>query len=97
MSPNLINFITRLLDKNPKTRLGANGEEEVLAHPWFADIDFKALKKKDLEAPFKPPERRERKTNIKRPQPIIEHELDDFIALEDKEKIIENNHHFEGF
>ena len=33
-------FICKLLNKKPDKRTGANGVEEVLAHPWFADLDI---------------------------------------------------------
>jgi len=33
-------FINQCLSKNPKTRLGSNGGiEQILGHPWFADIN----------------------------------------------------------
>jgi hypothetical protein len=37
------------------TRLGQKGDaDEVLAHPFFADIDLKKLQMKELQAPFIP-------------------------------------------
>ena len=36
-------LILRLLDKNKKTRLGANGFEEIMAHRFFADINIEKL------------------------------------------------------
>ena len=47
-------FIQLLLDKNPKKRLGLNGLEEIITHPWFADIDMKALLAKSINPEFKP-------------------------------------------
>ena len=33
-------FISKLLDKNPNTRLGAtNSVDEVMSHPWLSEID----------------------------------------------------------
>lgn len=40
ISDNAKDLILRLLDKNKRTRLGANGIEEILQHPWFKDIDI---------------------------------------------------------
>lgn len=39
VSPEAQDLIVKLLDKNRKSRLGNNGMDEILAHPWFADID----------------------------------------------------------
>ncbi|KIX03141.1 uncharacterized protein Z518_06692 [Rhinocladiella mackenziei CBS 650.93] len=49
------NFVKGLLNRNPKHRLGANGDaDELIHHPFFADIDWDALGKKNLVPPFKP-------------------------------------------
>ncbi|RJE17232.1 serine threonine-protein kinase, partial [Aspergillus sclerotialis] len=49
------NFVKGLLNRNPKHRLGAHGDaEELMQHPFFADIDWDALGKKNLVPPFKP-------------------------------------------
>lgn len=49
------NFVKSLLNRNPKHRLGANGDaEELKAHAFFEDIDWVALCKKKLIPPFKP-------------------------------------------
>ncbi|KAI9704347.1 MAG: hypothetical protein M1836_007209 [Candelina mexicana] len=49
------NFVKGLLNRNAKHRLGAiNDAEELKAHPFFANIDWVALKKKDVVPPFKP-------------------------------------------
>lgn len=36
----IIDLISKLLTMNPEQRLGANGAQEVLDHPWFKDIDI---------------------------------------------------------
>jgi serine/threonine protein kinase len=49
------NIINGLLNRNPKHRLGSkNGVEELKAHPFFADIDWARLRKRDVIPPFKP-------------------------------------------
>ena len=49
------NFVKGLLNRNPKHRLGANGDAEQLkAHPFFADVDWIQLGRKNLVPPFKP-------------------------------------------
>ena len=36
----------QLLDRNPATRLGAKGFQEIKSHPFFAAIDFEMVLKK---------------------------------------------------
>lgn len=49
------NFVKGLLNRNPKHRLGANRDaDELIEHPFFADVDWQALGKKNLVPPFKP-------------------------------------------
>lgn len=48
-------LIRKLLDKNKKKRLGANGDvSEILAHPFFADLDLEKLLRKEIEPPYTP-------------------------------------------
>jgi serine/threonine protein kinase len=47
-------FVAQLLVKDPKYRLGAKGVEEVMAHPWFDDVDWNALENKLVKPPFVP-------------------------------------------
>ncbi|EDQ87800.1 uncharacterized protein MONBRDRAFT_37785 [Monosiga brevicollis MX1] len=48
--------ISRLLDKEPSTRLGGavNDGKDVMAHPWFHSIDWEALEAKTIDPPFVP-------------------------------------------
>ena len=49
------NFVKGLLNRNPKHRLGANGDAaELKAHPFFNDVDWVALSQKQVIPPFKP-------------------------------------------
>ncbi|KAF9946701.1 hypothetical protein BGZ72_011212 [Mortierella alpina] len=59
ISHNAQDLIQRLLDKNPKTRLGSgpNGAEAaaaIKAHPFFKGIDFERLQTRDVTPPFQP-------------------------------------------
>ena len=48
-------LLVKLLEKNQNERFGINGGfEEIKKHPFFKGMDFKALKEKKIEAPFKP-------------------------------------------
>ena len=44
----------KLLNKDRTQRLGANGIEEILAHPWFADLNIEELTAKRLTPPYVP-------------------------------------------
>ncbi|KAI4843753.1 kinase-like protein [Aureobasidium sp. EXF-8845] len=49
------NFVKGLLNRNPNHRLGAKADaDELMAHAFFADIDWDALGRKALVPPFKP-------------------------------------------
>ena len=54
VSPTLQNLLTRLLEKNPKDRLGSMGPNEIKAHPWFEKVNWAALSAKAIKAPFVP-------------------------------------------
>ena len=47
--------MTKMLNKNKEERIGAqNGIAEILAHPFFKDIDFDELLNKNLDPPYVP-------------------------------------------
>ena len=54
VSPEAQDLIVKLLDKNRMTRLGVNGVQEILSHPWFKDLDMDKLLKKELTPPYIP-------------------------------------------
>ncbi|EPZ33161.1 kinase-like protein [Rozella allomycis CSF55] len=60
LSGECIDFIKNLLIRNPVERLGCRGAgfEEIKAHPWFQDLDWDLLVKKELTAPFIPDQKR---------------------------------------
>jgi hypothetical protein len=49
-------LISRLITVNPIHRLGslADGVDGIRNHSWFDDIDFPALRRMEIEAPWKP-------------------------------------------
>ncbi|KAL7817791.1 kinase-like domain-containing protein [Trichoderma gracile] len=52
---NARDIITRLLDREPDSRLGAKGgASEVKGHPFFADVDWDRLKQRNYTPSFKP-------------------------------------------
>merc|ERR1711957_644602 len=55
MSDDARDLISKLLEKDPTERIGSQGGiEEIIAHPWFKDIDLTMLLNKQLDAPFIP-------------------------------------------
>lgn len=55
-SPKCLTLLKGLLEKDPKFRLGCGpgGIDEVMQHPFFAGIDWVAIKNKQVVPPFKP-------------------------------------------
>ncbi|CAO3624024.1 unnamed protein product [Mucor hiemalis] len=48
-------FVTRLLDRDPAKRLGAQGGvEEVKTHEFFSDVNWNTVYKKQMQLPFAP-------------------------------------------
>ena len=55
LSPVAKDLIKRLLDKDKKKRLGANGDiDEILSHPFFAGLDIPSLLRKEIVPTYKP-------------------------------------------
>ena len=44
----------RLLEKNPRDRLGASSSDEIRNHPWFEKVNWNALMSRSIKAPFVP-------------------------------------------
>lgn len=47
-------LLTKLLNRDPEERLGANGSAEIKAHPFFHAIDWRKLLQRKYEPTFKP-------------------------------------------
>jgi len=46
--------LLKLLEKDPKKRLGAGGASEVMNHKWFKNLNWEGIIKKQVKAPFIP-------------------------------------------
>lgn len=55
LSAEVKDLLTQLLDKDPMSRLGADGAETIRSHAWFKDVDFSAVRQRKV-APFWTPE-----------------------------------------
>uniref|UniRef100_A0A7S0F4V0 AGC-kinase C-terminal domain-containing protein n=1 Tax=Craspedostauros australis TaxID=1486917 RepID=A0A7S0F4V0_9STRA len=53
--PDAADFCRRLLEKNEKTRLGTNGCEEIMAHPWFKNMNWESVLSDRKRPPYVPP------------------------------------------
>ena len=53
MPPDALDLIVKLLDRDPKTRLGAGpgDAEEIKAHPFFDGIDWEQVMARKLKVP----------------------------------------------
>jgi serine/threonine protein kinase len=50
-----MDLCSKLLDRDPKTRIGSNGgAEEIRQHPWLADMDWEKLYSKEITPPIDP-------------------------------------------
>jgi serine/threonine protein kinase len=78
ISTEAANMIRGFLTRTPSQRLGslAGGEDDILSHRWFTDIDFDKLRKQEMKAPFVP--------RIK--NPLDASNFDDWSHLKDKTK-----------
>ena len=55
LSEDAKDIIIKLLEKNPKKRLGfIKGIDEIKNHPFFKKIDFDDIEKRKIKAPFIP-------------------------------------------
>jgi serine/threonine protein kinase len=69
-------FLARMIKKDPTRRLGslAGGEQDIFVHPFLASIDFQALRRLAIKAPYIP--------SIK--DPLDATNFEDWSHLEDK-------------
>lgn len=54
VTPNLQQFIRSLLTVNIANRLGTNGYEEIMEHPWMKKVNYEKVLKKVYKPPFLP-------------------------------------------
>ncbi|KAI9336392.1 AGC/AKT protein kinase [Obelidium mucronatum] len=47
-------LLTKMLNRDPTSRLGNNGAEEIKRHPWFADINWQRLNARKYRPSFRP-------------------------------------------
>lgn len=52
--PEAKDLLKRLLNRDPKRRLGANGAYEIRNHPFFSDLSWESVWNKEYIPPFRP-------------------------------------------
>lgn len=50
-----VDFINKMIQRKSMNRLGVNGPDEVLQHPWLADYPWADLSEMKIMPPFTPP------------------------------------------
>lgn len=45
-STEMADLLSKLLEKDPRKRLGANGAKEVMEHRWFKNLNWEGILKK---------------------------------------------------
>lgn len=98
-SDEMVDIVHQLLIKDKNKRLGAtNGVSEILAHPWFSDMEVEALLSYNVTPPFMPQkdEKGDYKEyfNIKEGSKAME---DSIIPQENLKAIRKNKDAFQGF
>ncbi|KRX02245.1 Protein kinase-like domain [Pseudocohnilembus persalinus] len=54
-----VNVLIGLFQKDPRQRLGSNGADEIKKHPWFINVNWNILIKKQYKPPYVPVVRNE--------------------------------------
>ena len=52
--PAAADLLSKLLVREPSSRLGCGGINEIMKHPWFSDVDFERMANRLVTAPFQP-------------------------------------------
>jgi hypothetical protein len=52
--PQAVSFVSGLLERDPRRRLGVKGVKTVIAHEFFRGLDFRDLFARKIDAPIRP-------------------------------------------
>jgi len=63
VSEEALDLMKKLLDPDPKTRLGSNGAQEIMGHPWFNGIQWDSLYSQPMNHYFVPRPKDEQSTD----------------------------------
>jgi len=91
-------FISNLLVKDPKNRLGmlTNGSTDVKNHEWFIGLSWEKLYRKEIKAPFLPKRRLSKKTinDLKVPIPNEYADVEYSLIIQDQINSTDWSKHF---
>jgi len=77
-TPDGLQLLSRLLDRNPSTRIGCRpnrqGTEDFRRHAWFKNLNWNTIEAKEAQPPFVP--------DMKQANFDVAHELDEFLMVE---------------
>lgn len=99
MSDDLQDLITMLLDRDAAKRIGSGSDDanEIINHPFFADIDWKKLQEKQLKAPYIPEIQAYEAVSDNEQHTIEKQDEVDVITADSKALIMKNKDQFQGF
>eukprot|EP01132_Coremiostelium_polycephalum_P005912 gene5912-7361_t len=97
ISPEAKSLLEGLLTREVDKRLGSKGGNEVKNHPWFKNIDWDKLDRKELEAPFIP--KVKSGTDISQIDPVFTQEkpMDSVVEGSALGDAVNKDNSFEGF
>jgi len=96
-SDEFVDVILKLLAKDGNQRLGSkDGVHEILSHPWFKDIDVKAIEAQLVEPPLKPDLKGD-DNDFKYFNTKSQNVVDSFIPVEKQSKNNRNKNKFADF
>lgn len=84
MTPSSSHFVSALLERNPRKRLGVQGYISVTKHRFFKDMDWKQLASKRYQPPMNPCEGWRAKLNPGSNAGVTDNEIDGFTSNFDK-------------
>lgn len=78
-----------MLEKDRKVRLGQKNDlDDILGHPWFADLDIKQLLEKKIKPPYIPTVQSE--TELKKDSEQVKTNVTESIVPQEKKELIAN-------
>jgi len=91
VSPDAQSLLEGLLTRDVEKRLGSNSSNDVKKHPFFKDIDWDKLEKREMEPPYKPKVKNESDTSLIDTAFLVEKAQDSYVENHLSETIQRDN------